>query len=92
LICAHSGYHADKSNRQGKFQLEVLPDVGHYLHEVSVVDTVNDPANKRDVQDKPEKLAAIIVDFWKRNTTTLVLPPKIGGPSTAQPVKMVGEQ
>ncbi|GHJ90360.1 hypothetical protein NliqN6_6762 [Naganishia liquefaciens] len=60
---------------QGKFQLEVLPDVGHYLHE-----------------DKPEKLAAIIVDFWKRNTTTLVLPPKIGGPSTAQPVKMVGEQ
>ncbi|KAJ9104717.1 hypothetical protein QFC20_004489 [Naganishia adeliensis] len=60
---------------QGKFQLEVLPDVGHYLHE-----------------DKPEKLAAVIVDFWKRNTTTLVLPPKIGGAPRTQPVKMVGEE
>lgn len=30
--------HSNKSlinRRQGKFQLEVLPDVGHYLHEVS---------------------------------------------------------
>ncbi|KAI5450636.1 Protein phosphatase methylesterase 1 [Naganishia albida] len=60
---------------QGKFQLEVLPDVGHYLHE-----------------DKPEKLAAVIVDFWKRNTTTLVLPPKIGSAPAAQAVKMVGEE
>ncbi|KAJ9099158.1 hypothetical protein QFC21_004038 [Naganishia friedmannii] len=60
---------------QGKFQLEVLPDVGHYLHE-----------------DKPEKLAAIIVDFWKRNTTTLILPPKIGSRPSAQSVKMVGEE
>jgi hypothetical protein len=43
-------------------------------------------------QDKPEKLAAVLVDFWRRNTTTLVLPPKIGGAPAAQPVKMVGEE
>lgn len=35
---------------QGKFQLEVLPDVGHMLHE-----------------DNPEKIAGILVEFWKRN-------------------------
>lgn len=44
------------------------------------------------LQDKPQKLAAVIVDFWKRNTTTLVLPPKIGGAPRTQPVKMVGEE
>ena len=26
--------------RQGKFQLEVLPEVGHYLHEVSAFVTI----------------------------------------------------
>lgn len=35
---------------QGKFQLEVLPDVGHMLHE-----------------DNPEKIAGLLVEFWKRN-------------------------
>jgi hypothetical protein len=43
-----------------------------------------------DGQDKPERLAAILIDFWKRNTTTLVLPPKIGQNNT-QAVKMVGD-
>ncbi|KAG8949765.1 Protein with carboxyl methyl esterase activity [Tulasnella sp. 424] len=35
---------------QGKFQQEVLADVGHMLHE-----------------DGPEKIATILVEFWKRN-------------------------
>lgn len=45
------------------------------------------------LQDKPDKLAALLVDFWKRNTTTLVLPPKMGSASgrNSQPVKMVGD-
>ncbi|WWC64436.1 uncharacterized protein I303_107046 [Kwoniella dejecticola CBS 10117] len=48
---------------QGKFQLEVMPDTGHYLHE-----------------DNPSSLASTIVQFWRRNTRVLVLPPKIGQP------------
>lgn len=44
-----------------------------------------------DTQDKPEKLASILVEYWKRNTTPLVLPPKIGSPGSVQKVKMVGE-
>lgn len=35
---------------QGKFQQEVIPNVGHMLHE-----------------DDPEKIARILVEFWKRN-------------------------
>ncbi|KDN38360.1 hypothetical protein RSAG8_09564, partial [Rhizoctonia solani AG-8 WAC10335] len=35
---------------QGKFQMVVVPGVGHMLHE-----------------DNPERLADIIVEFWKRN-------------------------
>lgn len=43
-------------------------------------------------EDKPEKVAALLVDFWKRNTTTIVLPPKIGSPvASTQAVKMVGD-
>ncbi|OCF61135.1 protein phosphatase methylesterase 1 [Kwoniella mangroviensis CBS 10435] len=64
---------------QGKFQLEVMPDTGHYLHE-----------------DNPSSLASTIVQFWRRNTRVLVLPPKIGQPGVPgmKPnniVKRVGE-
>jgi len=41
---------------QGKFQMAVIPDVGHMLHE-----------------DNPEKVAKILVDFWKRNER-IILP------------------
>jgi hypothetical protein len=33
-LASTSRYVRLTSHRQGKFQLEVLPDVGHYLHEV----------------------------------------------------------
>ncbi|WVW86010.1 hypothetical protein I302_108048 [Kwoniella bestiolae CBS 10118] len=64
---------------QGKFQLEVMPDTGHYLHE-----------------DNPSSLADTIVQFWRRNTRVLVLPPKIGQPGVPgmklnNVVKRVGE-
>ncbi|WVQ67143.1 uncharacterized protein L199_005338 [Kwoniella botswanensis] len=64
---------------QGKFQLEVMPDTGHYLHE-----------------DNPSSLASTIVQFWRRNTRVLVLPPKIGQPGVPgmkpnNVVKRVGE-
>ncbi|KAL7267026.1 Protein phosphatase methylesterase 1 [Rhizina undulata] len=46
---------------QGKYQLLVLPEVGHFLHE-----------------DAPEKTAAALVEFYKRNDrSALVLPPKV---------------
>ncbi|ORX40748.1 hypothetical protein BD324DRAFT_654483 [Kockovaella imperatae] len=63
---------------QGKFQLEVMADVGHYLHEVGA-----------HSQDNPRKLAAIVVAFWRRNTRILVLPPKMGSQGVV--VKKVGE-
>ncbi|BEJ16525.1 hypothetical protein CspHIS471_0511300 [Cutaneotrichosporon sp. HIS471] len=58
---------------QGKFQQEVMQDVGHYLHE-----------------DDPDTLATTLVTFWRRNTTVLVLPPKIGAGRVE--VKHVGQQ
>jgi len=63
---------------QGKFQLEVMQDVGHYLHE-----------------DDPPRLAGTLVNFWRRNTKVLVLPPKIGaapGTTTGVAVRQVGEE
>jgi protein phosphatase methylesterase 1 len=42
-------------------------------------------------QDKPAKLATVLVEFWRRNTTTLVLPPKMGSTAAAQQLKMVGD-
>lgn len=60
---------------QGKFQLEVMTDVGHFLHE-----------------DDPATLATTLVNFARRNTQILVLPPKIGQTSSKQvEVKHVGE-
>lgn len=44
---------------QGKYQLQVLQDVGHCLHE-----------------DAPDRTAALLVDFWKRNE---VVPAKLAG-------------
>ncbi|OCF40785.1 protein phosphatase methylesterase 1 [Kwoniella heveanensis CBS 569] len=67
---------------QGKFQLEVMQDTGHYLHE-----------------DNPSSLASTLVQFWRRNTRVLVLPPKIGqtgvsGLKNSAPavVRRVGEE
>ena len=46
---------------QGKYQLQVLPEAGHFVHE-----------------DCPEKVAQIVVDFYRRSDRgALVLPPKV---------------
>ncbi|SMY24538.1 unnamed protein product [Zymoseptoria tritici ST99CH_1A5] len=46
---------------QGKFQLVVLPEAGHFLHE-----------------DRAEKVAGLVAEFWKRNDrSAMVLPPKV---------------
>lgn len=46
---------------QGKFQLQVFPEAGHFVQE-----------------DVPEKLADIMLEFYKRNDRSLlILPPKI---------------
>ncbi|SMR54123.1 unnamed protein product [Zymoseptoria tritici ST99CH_3D1] len=47
---------------QGKFQLVVLPEAGHFVHE-----------------DRAEKVAGLVAEFWKRNDrSAMVLPPKVG--------------
>ncbi|PAV16086.1 phosphatase methylesterase [Pyrrhoderma noxium] len=46
---------------QGKFQLVVVPDTGHMIHE-----------------DNPERLAEILVEFWKRNERVIVGVKKVG--------------
>ncbi|CEL58661.1 protein phosphatase methylesterase 1 [Rhizoctonia solani AG-1 IB] len=46
---------------QGKFQMVVVPGVGHMLHE-----------------DNPEKLAEIIVEFWRRNERVVAGIKKVG--------------
>ncbi|CAE7157511.1 unnamed protein product [Rhizoctonia solani] len=46
---------------QGKFQMVVVPGVGHMLHE-----------------DNPERLADIIVEFWKRNERVVAGIKKVG--------------
>jgi protein phosphatase methylesterase 1 len=46
---------------QGKFQLEVIPEAGHFVQE-----------------DVPERLAGVMVEFYKRNDRSqMVLPPKV---------------
>ncbi|KZF25988.1 protein phosphatase methylesterase [Xylona heveae TC161] len=46
---------------QGKYQLQVFPEAGHFIQE-----------------DLPERTAALVVEFYKRNDrSTLVLPPKV---------------
>ncbi|KAG9124156.1 Protein with carboxyl methyl esterase activity [Ceratobasidium sp. 392] len=46
---------------QGKFQMVVVPDAGHMLHE-----------------DNPERLAEIIVEFWRRNERVVAGIKKVG--------------
>ena len=78
-------------NRQGKFQLEVMQDVGHYLHEVRSRLLVAYQANECMLQDDPDGLANMLVAFWRRNTRVLILPPKIGSNGSGVEVKRVGQ-
>jgi protein phosphatase methylesterase 1 len=46
---------------QGKFQMVVLPEAGHFVHE-----------------DRAEKVAGLVAEFYKRNDrSAMVLPPKV---------------
>ncbi|CCO32863.1 protein phosphatase methylesterase 1 [Rhizoctonia solani AG-1 IB] len=66
---------------QGKFQMVVVPGVGHMLHEAC---TANDHCYEAHVngpfhlQDNPEKLAEIIVEFWRRNERVVAGIKKVG--------------
>ena len=65
--------------------MEVVPGVGHMLHEVRIsssshlqIDaeaTYNYPFV---IQDNPTRLAAILVEFWKRNDRVIEGIKKVG--------------
>jgi protein phosphatase methylesterase 1 len=67
---------------QGKFQMEVVPGVGHMLHEVRI--SSSSPYRLTDnylfifIQDDPTRLAAILVEFWKRNDRVIEGIKKVG--------------
>ena len=66
---------------QGKFQMNVVPDVGHMLHEVRFMFWKLDLSNVFPYQDNPVALAEIHVEFWRRNERS----PIVG-------IKKVGEE
>ena len=66
---------------QGKFQLSVVPETGHMIHEVRFDLAVSLwwPSNTSAViQDSPERLAEILVEFWRRNERVVVGVKKVG--------------
>jgi len=61
---------------QGKFQMDVIPGVGHMLHEVRngfflLSSSDNVERDFSDSQDEPTRLAEILVEFWRRNERIL---------------------
>jgi protein phosphatase methylesterase 1 len=73
---------------QGKFQMEVVPGVGHMLHEVctyslyyvnpSDATSTIDSLQPKPVQDDPSRIAEILVEFWRRNERVVVGVKKVG--------------
>lgn len=64
---------------QGKFQMEVVPDVGHMLHEVRT--RARDCAVEvvlTSGKDNPRRIAEILVEFWRRNERVVVGVKKVG--------------
>ena len=65
---------------QGKFQLVVIPGVGHMVHEVSNVP--RPPAPRPTLtfmgQDDPTRMADVLVEFWRRNERVVVGVKKVG--------------
>ena len=62
---------------QGKFQMDVIPGVGHMLHEVrndflSSSGNNVERANFSISKDEPTRLAEILVEFWRRNERILL--------------------
>ena len=60
---------------QGKFQMDVIPGVGHMLHEVrnGFLPSSGDNVERdfSNSQDEPTRLAEILVEFWRRNERIL---------------------
>lgn len=61
---------------QGKFQMIVVPGVGHMLHEVltflgQLWRFLQSKHRFAFVQDDPTQLAQILLDFWRRNDRIL---------------------
>ena len=53
---------------QGKYQLAVIANVGHILHEVCTLSIVAlSHCSAYALQDDPERLAEVLVEFWRRN-------------------------
>jgi len=62
---------------QGKFQMVVVPGVGHMLQEVSRA--ILFCRQQLTVgQDDPTRLAEILVEFWRRNERVVVGIKKVG--------------
>ena len=65
---------------QGRFQMVVVPGVGHMLHEVCCM-LEWETASTTDVccgQDDPTRVAEILVEFWKRNERVIMGVKKVG--------------
>lgn len=63
---------------QGKFQLAVVSDVGHMVHEVPLSSFPCLLLMWYGLQDDPARLAEILVGFWKRNDRVVVGVKKVG--------------
>jgi protein phosphatase methylesterase 1 len=66
---------------QGKFQLVVVPGVGHMLHEVRLRTLFRYLRRTQSCchrQDNPTRLAETMVEFWKRNERVMVGVKKVG--------------
>ncbi len=64
---------------QGKFQLVVIPGVGHMVHEVRLICFENRKSTERHPsQDDPRRMADVLVEFWRRNERVVVGVKKVG--------------
>jgi protein phosphatase methylesterase 1 len=64
---------------QGKFQLVVVPGVGHMLQEVCTTFVFLRTFVAHDLlKDDPTRLAEIMVEFWRRNERVIVGVKKVG--------------
>ena len=67
---------------QGKFQLVVIPGVGHMVHEVCAICLPRlaeaKPSDGGVAQDDPTHMAEVLVEFWRRNERVVFGVKKVG--------------
>jgi protein phosphatase methylesterase 1 len=63
---------------QGKFQMEVVPDVGHMLHEVRIHVLDCHGIVLTSHKDNPHRIGEILVEFWRRNERVVIGVKKVG--------------